>query len=185
MKQLLQENKKRGFSPFFYVVRNVVCFISVFSFFGCLQKSKEGTISLFDKFAFSLKPNEKLVPVNREKQATYQFIIRNEQIKPPLYRCIEGSGYRIYIGIPYGVDIQSVISNEQTNAETDSLMTFQTDGTSFSYVRKHNLDKDQVTFYKKETGNLIFILTQTDHSIISDTLFTIEKLQQRFIYVEN
>jgi hypothetical protein len=144
---------------------------------SCSSKQEPG-IYLFNEVSFNLNQGEEIATIDPTKKAIFNSYFNNKAIQIPLYRCIKSDNYLIFIGIPFNTSIKKL---SDYNFTTTSKQTFfESDKTNY-FFKKFAGEKEQATIYTRNfSKNLVFILTISDSSKLSDSLFNINVLSSRF-----
>ena len=149
----------------------------IFVITSCKKPNDE--VQLFNGSSFRLSPFEKVVPITPFLKDAFFLHFDEQAPQIPIYRCIEGDSYKIFIAVPYNTSIEELIKMKLL-CEQDSLVQ-ETDFTSYSF-RKYECSSKYVSEYtSKVNNNLIYILTETSLESVSDSLFTFDNIKNRFI----
>ncbi|MGF1532341.1 MAG: hypothetical protein ACFCUI_01455 [Bernardetiaceae bacterium] len=131
----------------------------------------ERALPLFNGLVFALQEGETVQEINRITQQ--DFLQYTGRTNVPLFRLVQGQGYRIFIGIPYQTTLQDLLAHP-----IDSATTLRAEASGF--VRRLNR-KGQTLIEEaivQEDGNLVYLLLQTN--TLPDTS-SHQLLQQRWI----
>lgn len=147
--------------------------------FVCCKSQQDHKISLFNEIFFNLKDGEELATIDINKKDIFNSYFEDKSIQIPLFKCISSNNYLIFIGIPYNTSIKELYSDNLTH----SLNMTYSESDSINYFYKaYNNDNEQITIYTQNfSNNLVYVLTVSNSAELSDSLFNIDKLSNRFL----
>ena len=121
--------------------------------------------------------NEHVVEINAENQAEYSSHFAEHPFQIPLFKYIEGKGYKMYIGLPVKtklIDLYEfpLISNEET-------LDSQTDSETFYYKSQKSEETFIVEYVTNYDGNLVYFLIKTENASTANSLFNYSSLHER------
>lgn len=148
-----------------------------FTLISCSNNQESG-LFLFNKVYFNLNQGEKIATLDSSTKALFNSHFANKPIQIPLYRCIKSKNYIIFIGIPLNCSIKKLSGYDFTSSSRQTL--FESDKTNYFYKR-FSSEKEQTNIYTRNfNDNLVLLLTISDSSKTSDSLFNINTLSSRF-----
>jgi hypothetical protein len=135
-------------------------------------------VLLFNNISFKLNNNEKVVDIDKEKKDIFNSYFNEESIQIPLYRCIKSDNYLIFLAIPFNTSVKELADYGLT--QTLNQTFYDSDSTTYFYKKCSN-EKEQITIYTKNfSNNLVYVLAVSDLAELSDSLFSIEAISNRF-----
>jgi hypothetical protein len=144
----------------------------------CCTSKQDRSVLLFNKILFKLNDGEEVVKIDSKKKEIFNSYFDKSSIQIPLFRCIEYDSYLIFIGIPFNTNVKEL--TDYSLAQTLNQTFFKGDSTNYMYKTYSN-EKEQITTYIRNfSTNLVYILTVTNSAILSDSLFNIKELSNRF-----
>lgn len=150
------------------------------SFFACNSNSNK-EISFFNGMAFNVNKGEKTIDITPDIVEAYSLSFAESENSIPLFRCVKGVGYTLYIGIPINTSLPRYIISETLalgSSEYPVLET-STDSLTYAFVRTKT-DRGYITKYiKKHNTNLVYILATTETIAVSDSLLNYTQLTKR------
>lgn len=143
---------------------------------GCASKARQ-EIPLFNDLGFQLLAGEKSARVDSRKEHSYASLTSSSSIQIPLFKCIEGSGYTIYLGIPVNTSIPQLA--RQRGKEIPNPLISASDTSTYSYLR-HQQDTLLLTeFTRRMDANIFYVLAVCQSPSMADSLFSLEALLGR------
>lgn len=144
----------------------------------CCTSKQDSSVLIFNNIAFKLNEGEEVVKIDSKKKEIFNLYFDKTSIQIPLYRCIKSDGYLIFVGIPFNTSIKELTNISLANTLNQTF--FEGDSTNYLYKRYSN-EKEQITIYTKGfSSNLVYVLTVSDSAKLSDSLFNIKALSNRF-----
>lgn len=144
----------------------------------CCSPKQEQSVPLFNNISFKLKNNEKVVNIDNDKKDIFKSYFNGESIQIPLYRCIKSDNYLIFIAIPFNTSVKELADYGLT--QTLNQTFYDGDSTTYFY-KKYSTEKEHITIYAKNfSNNLVYVLTTSGSAELSDSLFNIEAISNRF-----
>lgn len=133
---------------------------------------------LFNKISFKQTDGEEIVKIDYKKKEIFNSYFDKNSVQIPLFRCIKSDSYLIYVGIPFNTSVKEL--NDYSLTQTLNQTFFEGDSTSYIYKTYSN-EKEQITTYTRNfSNNLVYVLTVTNSAALSDSLFNIIELSNRF-----
>ena len=143
----------------------------------CTSK-QDSSVLLFNKISFKLNDGEEVAKIDSKKKEIFNSFFDKESIQIPLFRCIKSDSYLIFIAIPFNTSLKELADYSLTHTLNQTY--FEGDSTNFFYKNYSN-EKEQVTIYTRNfSNNLVFVLTVSDSAELSDSLFNIKAISNRF-----
>lgn len=150
----------------------------VLTLWGCTSK-EEHEITLFNDTTFKLTEGEAMSSIDaKTEEDYYSYLNNNTAIQIPLFKCITSETYSIYLGLPIHTTIKKLADFKLKEVNNSSF--FESDTTSYFYIRHQNKDKYISEYAKVVDGNTIYVLTVANALNVSDSLFNVEALSNRF-----
>ncbi len=144
----------------------------------CCTSKKDSSVLLFNKISFKLNDSEEVVKIDSDKKELFNSYFDNKAIQIPLYRCIKSDSHLIFIGIPFNTSIKDLTDYRLINTLDQTF--FEGDSTNYSY-RAYKNEKEHITIYARNFhNNLVYILAISNSAKLSDSLFNIRELSNRF-----
>jgi len=156
--------------------------IILYSFFittlvRCINQQDEKLL-LFNRISFEITNGEEVVKIDSKKKEIFNSYFDKNSVQIPLFRCIKSDDYLIFIGIPFNTSVKELTHYRLT--QTLNQTFFEGDSISRFY-KKYSNEKEQITTYVRNfSNNLVYILTVSNSSEISDSLFGLEEISKRF-----
>lgn len=139
---------------------------------------KDTEISLFNNVSFKLSENETITKIDTEKKKEFRSFFEKKAIQIPLFRCIKGDNYLIFIGIPFNTSVKE-LTEYGMNKELKNI-TSKSDSTQYTYQSYSTKNTIVSTYAQNFDDNIVYILTASNSPKLSDSLFNIEMLSSRF-----
>lgn len=144
----------------------------------CCTSKQDQSVLLFNKILFKLNDGEEVVKIDYEKKEIFNSYFDTNSVQIPLFRCIKSDSYLIFIGIPFNTSVKELTDYNLTQALNPIF--FEGDSTSYIYKTYIN-EREQITTYTRNfSNNLVYVLTVTNSAALSDSLFNIKELSNRF-----
>jgi hypothetical protein len=127
---------------------------------------------------FKLNDGEEVVEIDSKKKEIFNSYFDKKPAQIPLFRCIKSESYLIFVGIPFNTSIKELTDYSLTHTLNQTFI----EGDSTNYVyKKYSNEKENITTYTRDfSNNLVYVLTVSNSDELSDSLFNIEKLSNRF-----
>ena len=139
---------------------------------GCDNSSQE-KISFFNDVSFSLADTEQLAIIDTTIVNSYENSISTPTFQIPLKNYLEGTGYNIYLGIPYEASFRELFST--SIVKNESLIS--EDASETSFCRQYDSYTELVY---SENNSLIYVLVQYDKSSEAGARLSFNDLLDRF-----
>ncbi|MFA0964468.1 hypothetical protein AB9P05_21860 [Roseivirga sp. BDSF3-8] len=143
----------------------LIVFIALIMF-SCSSTS-EREIDVFNDITFSVKADEKIVPIDPVIRETFDSHLQDPSIQMPLFRAIQAEGYMIFLAIPVNTSLQEL--SNQASGDAD-----------YFYAEKKHNDKAISMYARQFDKNLVYVLTVSESIELSDSLFNESSLAERF-----
>ncbi len=155
-----------------------ILYLSVFlTCLSCTPKQK-GSVFLFNDVSFNLIDGEEVATIDSKKKEMYYSHFDESDIQIPLFKCIQSDSYMLYIGIPFNTSIREL--NNHNLTQTLNQTFFEGDSISYFYKTYFGENKNIVVYTKNFDNNLVYVLTVSNSAELSDFLFNIKALSNRF-----
>jgi hypothetical protein len=159
-------------------MKNLILYLSIGMTLVCCTSKQDSSVLIFNNIAFKLNDGEKVVEIDSQKKEIFNSYFDKKSIQIPLFRCIKSDGYLIFVGIPFNTSVKELTNIDFANTLNQTF--FEGDSTNYLY-KKYSNEKEQITIYTKNfDNNLVYVLTVSDSAELSDSLFNIEALSNRF-----
>jgi len=136
-------------------------------------------LMLFNNLKFKMHEEEQAVEIDNDTREQFAAYFDDLSVQIPLYRCITGRNYTVFIGIPLNAAISELA--RQNLADIFNPTVFAGDSVTFLY-KKYRGENEVVSIYSKNFDrNRIFILASTNSAELSDSLFNIKALSDRIV----
>lgn len=136
-------------------------------------------LRLFNNLIFKMREEEQAVEIDNDRREQFAAYFDDLSVQIPLYRCITGRNYTVFIGIPLNAAISELA--RQNLADIFNPTVFAGDSVTFLY-KKYQGENEVVSIYSKNFDrNRIFILASTNSAELSDSLFNIKALSDRIV----
>ena len=144
----------------------------------CCTSKQEPSVLLFNKISFKLNDGEEVVKIDSKKKEIFNSYFDKMTVQIPLFRCIKSDSYLIFVGIPFNTSIKEL--TDYSLIYTLNQTFFEGDSTNYFYKTYSN-EKEQITIYTRNfSNNLVYVLTVSNSAKLSDSLFNIKELSNRF-----
>ncbi len=150
------------------------------SFFSCTSSLNDKQFFIFNNVSFKLIEGESLIDVTSDINEHYISYFKNTNIRLPLFKNIISNSYTIYLGIPYNSSIKKIMKFQ--NLDDKFNLVASSSDSSFYTFKNYNNDSTYISEYSRLfDNNLIFILAISNSKTVSDSLFNLRELSNRFI----
>lgn len=111
--------------------------------------SDSNQITLSHGYTFATTSDEIVVPNSPEILADYESLFDRSRVNAPLYKCIEGKDYRIFLGLVYDQDAEEIspewLIGDREQMESNSEVVLSKGGEeAFSCAQVVPLDQSSV-----------------------------------------
>ncbi len=159
-------------------MKNVILYLSISMTLVCCTSKQEPSVLLFNKISFKLNDGEEVVKIDSKKKEIFNSYFDKMSVQIPLFRCIKSDSYLIFVGIPFNTSIKEL--TDYSLIYTLNQTFFEGDSTNYFYKTYSN-EKEQITIYTRNfSNNLVYVLTVSNSAKLSDSLFNIKELSNRF-----
>jgi len=159
-------------------MKNVILYLSISMTLVCCTSKQDPSVLLFNKISFKLNDGEEVIKIDSKKKEIFNSYFDKKSVQIPLFRCIKSDSYLIFVGIPFNTSIKEL--TDYSLIRTLNQTFFEGDSTNYFYKTYSN-EKEQITIYTRNfSNNLVYILTVSNSAKLSDSLFNIKKLSNRF-----
>jgi len=159
-------------------MKYIILYFSISLTLVCCTSKQDQSVLIFNKIAFKLNNGEEVVKIDSKKEEIFNSYFDKKSIQIPLFRCIKSDGYLIFVGIPFNTSVKELTNVSLSHTLNQTF--FEGDSTNYLYKIYSN-EKEQITIYTRNfSNNLVYILTVSDSTKLSDSLFNIKALSNRF-----
>lgn len=159
-------------------MKNIILYLLFSLTIVCCTSKQDQSVLLFNKILFKLNDGEEVVKIDYEKKEIFNSYFDTNSVQIPLFRCIKSDSYLIFVGIPFNTSVKELTDYNLTQALNPIF--FEGDSTSYIYKTYIN-EREQITTYTRNfSNNLVYVLTVTNSAALSDSLFNIKELSNRF-----
>ena len=144
---------------------------------SCTRKGDENEVYIYKDTYFKLGKDEKLIDLTRETTDLYFTYINNVDLQIPLFRLVQGEGYRIYIGLPINIKVRTLKNYEITDEIDDKNMV--TDGKTYLYNSYIKEDVRITKYYEDFNGDIALLMAVTPAN--SEKRFSYKSMVARFV----
>lgn len=139
---------------------------------------QDQSVFLFNDISYKLNDGEEVVKIDSKKKEIFNSYFDKKHVQIPLFKCIKSDSYLIFVGIPFNTSVKELSDDSLTHALNQTF--FEGDSTNYFYKTYSN-EKEQVTIYTRNfSNNLVYVLTVSNSAKLSDSLFNIKALSNRF-----
>lgn len=141
--------------------------------------SDEKELNLFNGTKFKLLEGEEVMRVNPTLEHDYRTYFDSSAIQVPLFKCIQGKDYKIYIGVPFNTSIRG-LGHERMNQTSTMSPLWDGDSTTYFFIRYPKNSLQLTEFARSMDDNILYVLVESTSSVQTDSLFTKDDLLKRF-----
>lgn len=157
----------------------VVFFLVISLLSACSSGSeRKNEITFFNKITFPLRAKERVIDLKPSITKDYESMFTTETgLAAPLFRYVEHPDYRIFLAIPYNTTFAQLKENRYLkNAELQEEKS-----TNTYHFRAYRTEKREILheLIKLEENNIIYLLAQTQHPAVADSVLGHEVLSKR------
>lgn len=157
-------------------MRSFSFIVILFLLVSCSENNSR-QIELFNDINITLLESETVVEVNAENQADYASTFSEHSFQIPLFKTVTGSGYIIYIGLPFNTNLASL--TQFPLISNDSIRDSQIEPDKY-YHKQYQSGDQYITEYAVDyETNLVYFLIKTDSAEVADSLFNYSSLAGR------
>jgi len=159
-------------------MKNLILYLLISVTLLCCTSKQDESVLLFNKISFKLNNAEEVVKIDTKKKEIFKSYFDTNDVQIPLFRCIKSDRYLIFIGIPFNTTLKELTDYSLSQSLNQTF--FEGDSTSYFYKTYSN-EKEQITTYARNfSNNLVYVLTVTNSTELSDSLFSTKELSNRF-----
>lgn len=159
-------------------MKNIILFLLISITLLCCTSKQDESILLFNKISFKINNAEEVVKIDTKKKEIFKSYFDKNDVQIPLFRCIKSDRYLIFIGLPFNTTLKELTDYSLSQSLNQTF--FEGDSTSYFYKTYSN-EKEQITTYARNfSNNLVYVLTVTNSTELSDSLFSTKELSNRF-----
>ncbi len=155
-----------------------VLFIILSLFINCCTAKPGSSIPLFNDITFTLHNHEKIAEIDSGVKEIFNSYFDHKSIQIPLFRYIRSDSSQIFIGIPFRTSIKDLL---EYNLSATYIQTYSEGDSTTSFYKKYKSDSEYIEIYARDfDNNLVYVLISTQSLTISDSLFSLQNIAQRF-----
>ena len=125
--------------------------------------------------------NEILVRKDEVLSDQFSRFVDDLEFQVPLYKCTEGFGYTIFLGLPYKGSVRQIAKNRlRQGGEVKDILT---DTSHFYYAKEVGRRDDIYEYAVEENGNTLYLVAVVDNTKGLDSLFSYLSIKDR-VYVQ-
>ena len=158
-------------------MRNKFLLLIILPFLLCCSSKEKSNLILFNDILFELKEHESIANIDTELKEEFHSYFTETPLQIPLYRCVKGKDYSVYIGIPFNTTLKR-IGDAKTSQIKDPIQ--MTKDSNFFYAAYSKESKYVTEYIQEFDENLIYLLTISNSPEKSNSIFNKEALSARF-----
>ena len=158
-------------------MRMLILTFLLLSIVSCELESDKG-VYLFNDISFQVHENELVEASDREIIPEYDKYLFTSDLQIPLFKCIKGDQYSIFLGIPYETSIEEIAEAQRL---VEDPLLFEVESGSPLLVRNHPNGTYSTEFLVPSGENLFYVLATSSSQAIQDSILAKEVLTNRFI----
>ena len=159
-------------------MKKTLLLLLVISFFSCNNQSEKNLL-LFNNVSFALLQNEKISNITSIEKDKF-FSHFNEQAQQiPMYKCIKGDAYTVYIALPFNTTIQELCAADFIVCDQDVLTPIE--ASEYYYKKYKCVDRFVSEYAISIDNNIVYVLATTSLESVADSLFSYEAIKNRFV----
>lgn len=159
-------------------MKNLILYVSISLTLVCCTSKQDQSVFLFNDISFKLNEGEEVVDIDSKKKEIFNSYFDKRSVQIPLFRCIKSDGYLIFVGIPFNTSIKELA--DYSLSHTLNQTFYESDSTNYFY-KTYSAEKEQITIYTRNfSNNLVYVLSVSDSATLSDSLFNMKALSNRF-----
>ena len=135
-------------------------------------------VYLYNDISFKVQENESIEDSDREIIADYEKYLFSSDFQIPLFKCIKGDQYTIFLGIPYETSVEEIAEAQRF---IEDPLLFEVGSTSPLLIRNHPNGTYSTEFLVPLEENLFYVLATSASQPLLDSILTQEALTSRFI----
>lgn len=144
----------------------------------CCTSKHDNNVFLFNDISFKLIDGEEVVTIDSIMKETFISFFDDKTVQVPLFRCIKADSYLIFIGIPFNTSVKELAHLNLSQSLQQTF--FESDSINYFYKAFHS-EFEFITVYTKSfDNNLVYVLTTSNIALLSDSLFNMEAISNRF-----
>ncbi|MCE1187580.1 MAG: hypothetical protein LWX56_00435 [Ignavibacteria bacterium] len=155
-------------------------FLILFSFSCTQQNSRVNHCEIFNGIGMACLNSEKIEPISEPVKDLYTKLLFSSSGTPvPLFRHITGTGYHIFIGIPYNTSINQLAEQICSKNGVDEFEKSSGDEYFYCTYKKGDYYICEYVF-SREHKSVIYLATAGREKSVRDSLFQLSQFQKRF-----
>ncbi|MEL6194315.1 MAG: hypothetical protein AAFR66_19800 [Bacteroidota bacterium] len=135
-------------------------------------------VYLYNDISFKLQENESVEDSGREIIAEYEKYRFPSDLQIPLFKCIKGDQYTIFLGIPYETSVEEIADAQRL---VQDPLLFEFGSNSPLLIRNHVNGTYSTEFLVPLEENLFYVLATSTSQPLLDSILTQEILTNRFV----
>lgn len=160
-------------------MKNLILYLLISITLLCCTSKKDESVLLFNKISFKLNNVEEVVKIDTKKKEIFNSYFDKNDVQIPLFRCIKSDKYLIFIGIPFNTTLKELTDYSLSQSLNQTF--FEGDSTSYFYKTYSNEEEQITTYARNFSNNMVYVLTVTNSTELSDSLFSTKELSNRFM----
>lgn len=160
-------------------MKNLILYLLISITLLCCTSKKDESVLLFNKISFKLNNVEEVVKIDTKKKEIFKSYFDKNDVQIPLFRCIKSDRYLVFIGIPFNTTLKELTDYSLSQSLNQTF--FEGDSTSYFYKTYSNEEEQITTYARNFSNNLVYVLTITNSTELSDSLFSTKELSNRFM----
>ena len=145
---------------------------------SCKGTRNSNELALFNNISFFLEENERIETITPQLSDDFQHYYQNDHFQVPLFRCIKGAEYTIFIGLPFNTNIHDLIEFQKL-LQDSVISELITDNTSYYLIERKIGDDYYMEYAINCDHNLISILAVSQDKETLNHHFNYDKISNR------
>lgn len=164
----------------FYLKVKSFKFLFLLLFLSACGSQSGDDIALFNNIFFKKDKTEKICDSSVNNDVLYYSRFENEEIQIPLFKCLYGKNYSVFIGIPYNTDFKAIHDMTSEDKRHETLLS---EGDSLSFFFKDFIKDGKYynEYCRQSRDGLIYLLAVSGDETIVDSLFGSDSFSNRLI----
>jgi len=138
----------------------------------------DNEIPLFNNIVYHLEDGESIEDITPNTVALYDSLFNGPNYEIPLFRNIQHKDYTLFIGLPFNTGYEQLLRNKVNSRDTLLISETITDSCFFTKYEVENTTASEYVV-KLNNKSIVFVATLSIADNKTDTLFTINKLNNR------
>ncbi len=154
----------------------ILSLIIVIFFFACSSQNEE-CLSFFNGLEFKVEQGEKLLSIDELAKEEYSKLLTESTIQIPLYRCLKGKDYKIFIGIPYDTSFEKL-----RTFSLSSATLLEEEKSRSAIYKKYKKGEYYISEYVYQKGKNLLVVFGVSYSEENVAFLSVENLSNRLKY---